>query len=525
MSASQNKKQLSGAAVVVMLSTGLSRALGFVRNAVVSFFFGGAGQVDVLNAVFILPNNLRKLVAEGALSSAFIPVLTKCTLDETAANPRSRTLVANLLGFQFLLLIPFLVISVLLARPLMDTILGFRDPVQQDLAGVLFAWMINYILLVSVSAILMAVLNTHGQFAIPALAPLLFSISVIVCLFIFVPSMGIMAQVTGVLAGGVFQILIQIPSFLRLGYSLVPDFRFWRNPDFRQVLKLWGPVVLTSGVFSINEYIATYFASGMAPGSTTAMANALVFWQLPMGIFAASITTILFPRMSRCIAQGNQKDLAEAFQQGFRLLILLLVPSAVALMLLGRGAIGVALQHGAFTWEHTLLADRVLWTYSIGLLSSGLVGFFQRLFYAFHENRAPLVSALIILVVDVAASLVLIQAGLGVVALAWAHVLSSSIGVVYLGLAVRRKLGGLRLKAAGQALLAALVPASLALAGYWFIAPACDGLWRQGSSWAGFGLLLLLGVGFVGIYLVCYLLFRVEAVDFLLGKFRRRKVS
>lgn len=518
-----SRKSVSGSALIVMLSTGISRVLGFLRNAVVSNFFGGEGQVDVLNAVFIIPNNLRKLVAEGALSSAFIPVLSHCTGDSRDSTERSRSLVASLLGFQLLLLIPFLILSISFARPLMDLILDFHGPTFQDLAGTLFAWMINYILLVSISSIIMAVLNVHGNFAIPALAPLMFSICVILCLFLFEGSLGIMAQVAGVLAGGVLQLAIQIPAFLSRGYSLRPSFRFRSNPDFRKVLGLWGPVVLTSGIFTINEFIATYFASGLGNGAQTAMVNALVFWQLPIGIFAASINTILFPRMSRHTAAGRHPELRTTFLQGMNLILLLMIPSAFALGIFGIPLVSIAFQHGAFTWESTCLTSGMLWIYAWSMVPSSLVNYFQRLFYARHENRGPLLSAIVMLISDVGCTILFLSLGMGVGALAWAHVVSSVSGMVLLGIMARNRLGGLQISRGLKSLVHALIPAiPCVIAGY-FLSPLLMPIWESGNKILGLGIFLGLGVGFLGIHAISHLVVKSDLRAFVLGRFGKEE--
>ena len=289
--------------VVVMVSTTISRLFGFVRIALIGAIFGASGTADVLNAVFTIPNNLRKLMAEGALSSAFIPVLSRSIVqDETGSRPQK--IVRLILSFQFIVLVPILILCVIFSPLVVRLILDFQDTEKVELAGQLFRWMIHYLLLVSVSAVLMGVINAHSSFFVPAVTPILFSVAVISSVLLLHSSFGPFSMVIGVLAGGLAQVAFQVPKIRSLGYTFRPAMDFG-NSDFVKVMKLWLPVVATASIYTINEQIAIYFATGLEDGSTSAMSNAMVFWQLPFGIFSASITTVLFPRMSRQAGAGD----------------------------------------------------------------------------------------------------------------------------------------------------------------------------------------------------------------------------
>ena len=210
-----------------MACTFLSRILGFVRIALISALFGATGEADVLNTVFTIPNNLRKLLAEGALSSAFIPVLSSVLVKEKDQTV-SKILVRNVLTFQLCILIPFSILCVVFADPLIRYVLvEFDDPALIDLSVRIFRWFIHYLLLISISAVLMAVLNSHNSFVIPAITPILFSIAVITSVVMLYKSMGIFSMVVGVLGGGLLQILFQFP-FRHTGKDFA---RFMLRPE------------------------------------------------------------------------------------------------------------------------------------------------------------------------------------------------------------------------------------------------------------------------------------------------------
>jgi putative peptidoglycan lipid II flippase len=195
-----------------MICTFVSRLLGFVRTAVITAIYGASGTADVINLTFAVPNNLRKLLAEGALSSAFIPVLSETLVTEKdKAVPRK--LVRNIITFQLLILVPLCVLSMAFARPLIVFILTrFTDPEQIELAVRLFRWFINYLLLISVSAAMMGILNSHGRFFLPAFTPILFSVAVISFILGLEKEIGVLAIAIGVIVGGIAQIAVQYPS-------------------------------------------------------------------------------------------------------------------------------------------------------------------------------------------------------------------------------------------------------------------------------------------------------------------------
>lgn len=450
------------ATTIVMVSTFASRILGFVRIAVIGAVFGASGQADVLNLVFSIPNNLRKLLAEGALSSAFLPVLSRSHLEDPSGR-ESRGLVSRLLGLQLVLLVPLLLFSAAAPQVIVDLILDFPERSRQLLAADLFRYLIHYVLLVSVAAVFMGVLNSHHSFLVPAVAPLWFSVSVITAVIVLHRDLGIFSMVVGVLVGGLGHLLIQVPPVLHRGYSLVPRFDF-RDPRFRLVIRRWLPVVSTASVFAVNQQVALFFASGLADGSGSALSNALVFWQLPFGIFSASITTVLFPAMSRHAAEGDTDELRRTVLSGLRGLLLLLIPAGVGLMVLGESMIAVALQRGAFTRSATVRAAQVLSWYSVGLFSVGAFTFLQRFFYACDDYRTPLWIAGVTVALDIALSLWLKETRLGVAGLAAANSIAFSVGLVIMLLRMRGPLGSVPVSHLGAPALRGVV-ASAAAAG------------------------------------------------------------
>ncbi len=439
---SGNKTSLS--AIAVMICTLISRLLGFLRIAIIGAVFGASGEADVLNSVFSIPNNLRKLMAEGALSSSFIPVLSESLVKEKTIE-KTKILVRNIITFQVVVLVPLCILSIVFSEFLItDLLLDFNDPYLNSLSVALFKWFINYILLISISAAMMAVLNSNGYFLIPSLTPLLFSISVISSILLLYRELGIFSMAVGVLGGGVLQILFQYPLFRKTGYDLKPDFSF-KNTSFRKILKNWGPVVATASVFTINQQIAMRFASGLETGSSSALSYALVFWQLPYGIFSASITTVLFPKMSKFQASGDTEKLIDTMTSGVTNLMCLLIPSGAVLYLLGPEIISIAMQRGFFTAENTELSSNVLKGFAPGLFSIGVFNFFQRFYYSTDNFKKPFFYAALVSFIDISLSLWLKETFLRVSGLAIANSAAFTAVVFFMIIDIKKSYNSLDL--------------------------------------------------------------------------------
>jgi len=504
--------------LVVMTSTFVSRMFGFVRIAVIGAIFGASGQADVLNAVFTIPNNLRKLMAEGALSSAFIPVLSK-TIALEPEGGKARRIARNIFTLQIAILVPLLVLAVIFSREAVKVILDFPEHERVELASRLFRWMIHYLLLISVSAVIMGAINAHSSFLVPAVTPILFSVAVISSVFLFHKTLGVFSMAVGVLAGGLGQILFQYPKFKSLGYDFKLDWKF-DNPEFRQIMKQWLPVVATSSIYTINEQIAIRFATALEDGSTSAMSNALVFWQLPSGIFSASIATVLFPRMSRQAGLKDEAGLKASLEYGLRYLIILLVPSSIVLSLWGKEIVAVALQRGNFSQAHTLLTARVLFGFNLGLLSAGVFGLFQRFFYAVDDYKTPLKSAVVVSAIDIVLSLWLKETSFRVTGLALANSAAFTLGMVLMYAQASKRSGGLN----GKTLFSSFGKACLTfvplLALHFILDHFWGDWWTAGSTLGNFLRILLVGAAAAAIVVAIYSLL---GIDILKQLFRKEK--
>ena len=518
MTNNTSQQRSARSAFVIMGCTLISRILGFVRTATIGALFGAGGTADVINLIFNIPNNLRKLLAEGALSTAFVPELSREIVLDTSGL-QARRLGRTIIGFQIIIIAPILLVSLFFPEQTLYIFEKFSDPYKKELSAVLLRWMMPYLLFVSISAIMMAVHNSHHRFFIPAITPIVFSICVILSLLFGRERWGTVSIGVGVLAGGLAQILVQYPSFRRMGYRLIPSFDFI-EVSFKRVLSKWLPMLLTSSLFVINGHIAMLLASTLPDGNTSSLTYAIVFFQLPFGIFSASIATVLYPKMSRCAALNDDKGLVDCLSFGYRNLWALLVPSAMILVFLGEPIVAIAFQRRAFTPEDSIATANVLAAYSAGMPFIGLFNITQRALYALGEIRRSFFCALLTVFIDIALSLVFILWGNGnSVALAWANSIAFTAGSILQYIFVRhvskfRMAGGV-LVAFGKVLIGSAAGALAILFSYRLLGRTW---WLSGISWTGFGMLASIALVSSAIIVLFYAWMKIEIVSLVFNR-------
>lgn len=505
--------------VTIMVCTLLSRLLGIVKARAISGVFGASGTADVINFTFNIPNSFRKLFAEGALTSAYIPVFAANIQDDPERLTESRKLMAALIGFQVLLFIPLVAVTWLCAPRIVSFLSDFSDPSQIRLSAGLLGWFMIFLATISIGSIFNGMLQCHGSFFTAAAAPLLFSLSVIGSVLYASRYIGAYSMALGTVVGGVLQAGCSYVRLRRYGYRLRVSFNF-KSSSFLRVMAGWWPVTVTALVAVISQQVAFYFASSLPEGSITAFNNAIIFWQTPYGIFFTAISTVFFPLMSRHYHADDKVALADSIAKGLQYLATFLVPSAILLIALRDESVSAVLQTGRFTVADTLLTADVLFWYLLGMLFVAWYGYLQRYCYSIGRYVSTLIVSIAVAVIDIAATWFLIERGSGIVALPIANSLSYLVGFIILYMMAVLPLqefshAGLLLSV-GKILLAN-IPLAAACAGY----KALGLVWWQNGSTL-MNLLRLAGLFAVAmaVVLVSYLVCRIEFISVLL---RRRK--
>jgi len=301
----------------------------------------------------------------------------------------------------------------------------------------------------------------------------------------------------------------------------MPRFNFG-DEGFRRIMRRWGPVVASSSIFSIIQIIAMRFASGIDDMGVAGLQNAILFWQLPMGIFSVSVSTVMFPRMSRQSAAGDEAGLKSSISLGLELLLVLLVPSTLVLIFLGKEIVAIAYQRYLFTADDTIYTVRILIAYAYGLFSVGAYNFMQRYHFSQNRYKTVTISAAGVACIDVALSLWWKSTSLGVSGLAMANTVSFSVGFLWLFIPLLRQDGWeMARKTLGtvKKLVISLVPGGM---GLYLHARFMGAWWINGASLGNVLRLLSVATIFTLLTLLMYRFTAIEAVSVLLKRGRKR---
>lgn len=514
-------KQGGGArsSVTIMVCTLLSRLLGIVKARAISSVFGASGTADVINFTFNIPNSFRKLFAEGALTSAYIPVFAGKIEDDPEKLTESRRLMAVLIGFQLLLFLPLVVVTWFCAPQIVSFLSDFSDPSQIRLSAGLLGWFMIFLATISVGSIFNGMLQCHGSFFTAAAAPLLFSFFVIFSVLYTSRYIGAYSMALGTVVGGVLQSGCSYLRLRKYGYRLKVSFDF-KSPAFKKVMEGWWPVTITALVAVVSQQVAFYFASSLPEGSITAFNNAIIFWQTPYGIFFTAISTVFFPLMSRYYHKGDLVALSDSIGRGLQYLATFLIPSAILLIALRTESVSTLLQTGRFTVADTLLTSDILLWYLLGMLFVAWYGYLQRYCYSTGRYVSTLSVSIVVAVIDIALTWFLIEKGFGIIALPIANSISYVVGFIILyvmAVSPLREFSHLKLSLSVGKILLANLPLAVACLGYRSLGLSW---WQNGSTLMNLLRLAGLFIVAMAIVLVSYLVCKVEFLSML---FRRHK--
>ena len=488
-----DKAQIAQAAGLVMALFVVSRVLGLLREMVISYQFGTGGDLDAYLAAFRIPDVLFQIVAGGALASAFIPTFT--TLLARQDDKGAWRLASAVINLVLILTSACAILAALLAPWLVSTIIapGF-DAQRQALTVDLMRLMLITPVIFGVSGVLMGILNAQQHFLLPALAPILYNLGIILGALFLAPDMGVMGLAAGVVAGALGHLLIQIPGLVRFGLRYAPTLGL-RDPGVREVGRLMLPRVVGLAAVQINFLVNTILASGLVPGSLTAINFAWLLMLLPHGVFAQSVATAAFPTFSSQAAKGQIAEMRNTLAATLRAILYLALPAAVGLIVLRKPLVQLIFQRGAFTETSTEMVAWALAFFALGLPAHAVVEVVVRAFYALHDTKTPVMIGIGAMVLNVILSLTFIAVfeALGWMphgGLALSNSLATTIEMAVLLGIIRRRLGGLE----GRRMLASLARIGLASLLMGAVAGALAWLLKGQGAWLAAGVAVTVGL-------------------------------
>jgi len=413
-----------------------------------SYYFGAGAVTDAYLAAFRVPNLLRDLFAEGALSSAFVPTLTAERHDK---GPAAGWRLTNRLITALLLVLGAISLAIALGAPwILDVYVAGFGTETRALAVTMTRIVAPFLLFVGLAAVAMAALNTCGRFFLPALAPSSFNVSMIVAMVVLwpvLPRLGLHAGLAlpiGAVVGGLFQFLVQLPALRREGFRFRPEL-VARDPALRRIARLMLPAIFGLAATQINILVDTILASWYE-GAITWLSLAFRMMQLPLGLFGVAIGTANLARVSMDAARGDVAGVRASLSSALRASALLTLPATAGLIVLSQPIVRLIFEHGRFTAEDTAKTGAAVICYALGLYAYSLTKTQVPTFYALGDTRTPVVASAVAVGSKIVASFILILAlpGLGVDAflgLALSTSLAAWINFLWLAHALRRRLG------------------------------------------------------------------------------------
>lgn len=438
--------RLARSAGVMTIATLLSRVLGLARDMVLARAFGAGREMDAFNVATRIPNLVRDLFAEGAMSAAFVPTFTRHLKEKGAAD--AWRLGSNVINALLIVTGVLVVLGMIFAYPLADF---YTDDAQFSdnlaLTADLTRWTLPFLTMVAIAVAQAGMLNSLRQFFVPAVSPAMYNVAIILSAVVmvpFAPALGIepiTAIAIGSLAGGLLQIVAQWPALHAAGFRYRPVLDF-KDPGLRQVLLLMGPGTIGVAAAQINLAVNTWLATSQGDGAVTALTYAFRLMYLPIGLFGVSVATAAVPDLARQATIEGFAEMRRTISSAMRMMLVLSVPSMVGLAVLARPITQLIYEGNRFTPEHTTAVAWALLMYAPGLIGYSLVKIASPSFYAMRDARTPVLVSMITVGTNVALNLWLVRV-LGFGGLALGTAIASLVNAGLLIALLSRRIGGI----------------------------------------------------------------------------------
>jgi putative peptidoglycan lipid II flippase len=520
-----DRGSLMRAAGLISSFTLLSRLLGVVREQVFAALLGAGLYADAFQVAFRIPNMLRDLFAEGALSSAFVPTYTR---ERAAGGPERAHQLASRLFTLLAVLLAGIVLLGAVGAPAIVALMarGFDAvPGKAEVTVLLTRVMLPFLPLVSFAAVAMGMLNARGRFAIPAAAPAMFNV-VAISWGILLWSLGFgpyevaVGWAVGTVLAGAAQFLIQVPALRKDGWRLRPE---WApgDPGIRQIARLMGPAIMGLAAVEVNLVVGTTFASH-EPGAVSWLQYAFRVLYLPIGMFGVAVGTVATSGLSRQAAADDIAGMRDTVRHALGTLAFLTIPATVGLIVLAQPIIRLLFERGRFSPTDTAATATALTWYSIGLVTYTSVKVLAPAFYALGTPRIPLLASVTAVATNIAV-IVALHGEMGFRAIALGQSLGSIANTLLLTAVLHGRLGGLVNRTLIGHLAAMVASAALMAPVTWWLARTAEA--RLGTAGLVAQLVTGLGPVLAGalVYAAAARAFRLPEMQAILGNLRRRR--
>lgn len=451
--------------LLVMIITMVSRVLGLVRATIIAYYFGASSATDAYFSAFKISNFFRQLLGEGALGSSFIPLYNEKV--EIEGEEKGKEFIYSILNLIFVFSTIITLLMIIFSNGIIELIVNGFPIETKILASKLLKIMSVYFIFISLSGMICAMLNNFKQFAIPASTSIFFNLAIIWASMCFSKTFGIDALAYGVVVGGVFQFLVVLPSF----FKIVKEYSFkinWKDPYLKRIFIMMCPMLVGIVARQVNTIVDQIFASYLQEGGVTALENATRLYLLPVGVFGVSISTVIFPVLSKAVAKDDLKTAEDNIVKGLNILLFLIIPSTAVLTFYATDVIRLTLSYGKFGEEAVKVTSEALLYYSLGLYFYTAIYLMTRAFYSMKNSAYPVKFSMISIGINILLNFLFIKP-LAYKGLALSTSIASGVNFLLLLFVFRHKYINFSLKRSFIFLIKVTSTTIIALVASWYV--------------------------------------------------------
>lgn len=392
--------------ILVMLMTLISRVLGLARSVVVAYYFGATAGTDAFFSAFKISNFFRQLLGEGALGTSFIPMYNeKVGKDGEEAG---KSFIFSILNIVFIFSVIISILMIVFSDEIIAVIVNGFSMETKVIASQLLKIMSCYFIFISLSGMICAILNNFKCFTVPASTSIFFNLAILGGAIFFGKTYGIKAMAYGVLVGGFFQLVIVLPQFFRRAGKYQFKINF-KDEYLKRIFYLMLPMLVGIVARQFNTIVDQFFASYLETGGVSALENATRVYNLPIGVFGISLSTVIYPSLSRKIVAKNFEAVEEDLKKGLNILLFLVIPSTIVLTVYSTDVIRFIFEYGKFGGRAVEITSDSLFYYSIGLYFYTAIHLMTRAFYGMKNSREPVKFSVFAIIINIVLNILFIK--------------------------------------------------------------------------------------------------------------------